>query len=100
MRTPAFGYPDQTGKQIILFGDLFQLPPVAKKEETEFFTDKYGGIFFFNSPAYKNGNFVFREIEEIFRQTDQEFIEMETINKTQIEILEAKYKYLKSKFIG
>lgn len=85
------------GKQIILFGDLFQLPPVAKKEETEFFTDKYGGIFFFNSPAYKNGNFVFREIEEIFRQTDQEFIEIlndiriGNINEQQIKSLNEHY---------
>lgn len=64
------------GKQIILFGDLFQLPPVAKREEAEFFTDRYGGIFFFNSPAYKSGNFKFRELKEIFRQTDKEFIDI------------------------
>lgn len=85
------------GKQIILFGDLFQLPPVAKREETEFFTDKYGGIFFFNSPAYKNGNFIFREIEKIFRQTDQEFIEIlndiriGNINEQQIKSLNEHY---------
>ncbi len=85
------------GKQIILFGDLFQLPPVAKKEEVEFFTDKYGGVFFFNSPAYKNGNFKFREIEEIFRQKDQEFIEIlndiriGNINEQQIKSLNRHY---------
>lgn len=85
------------GKQIILFGDLFQLPPVAKKEESEFFTDKYGGIFFFNSPAYENGDFIFREIEEIFRQTDKEFIEIlndiriGNINKEQIDSLNKHY---------
>ncbi len=61
------------GKQIILFGDLFQLPPVAKKEACEFLNDKYGGIFFFNSPAYNNGNFKFYELEEVFRQTDKNF---------------------------
>lgn len=64
------------GKQVILLGDLFQLPPVAKKEETEYFNDKYGGVFFFHSPAYKNGNFEFKELEEVFRQTEQEFIEI------------------------
>lgn len=64
------------GKQIILFGDLFQLPPVAKKEEAEFFTEKYGGIFFFNSPAYESGNFKFKELKEIFRQTEKEFIDI------------------------
>lgn len=61
------------GKQVILFGDLFQLPPVAKKEECEYFNDKYGGIFFFNSPAYNNGDFKFYELKEIFRQTDKHF---------------------------
>lgn len=62
------------GKQVILLGDLFQLPPVANREESEFFTDKYGGIFFFNAPAYKDGNFEFRKITEVFRQTNKEFI--------------------------
>ena len=64
------------GKQLILMGDLFQLPPVAKKEEAEFFTDKYGGIFFFNSPAYEKGNFIFRELNEVFRQSEQAFIDI------------------------
>ena len=33
------------GKQVILFGDLFQLPPVADREECAYFSDKYGGEF-------------------------------------------------------
>lgn len=64
------------GKQIILFGDLFQLPPVANKEEMEFFTQKYGGIYFFNSPVYKIANFKFKELQQVFRQTDEKFIKV------------------------
>ena len=33
------------GKQVILFGDLFQFPPVADREECAYFADKYGGEF-------------------------------------------------------
>lgn len=62
------------GKQVILLGDLFQLPPVAKKEETAFLTDKYGGIFFFNAFGYNSGNFIFKELNEVFRQNDKNFI--------------------------
>ena len=88
----AFG-----GKQVILFGDLFQLPPVAKKEEAEYFTDKYGGIFFFNSPAYKNAKFEFKELEDVFRQTDKKFINILNdirvgkIRETQISSLNKHY---------
>ena len=65
------------GKQVIIFGDIFQLPPiVATKEEKEYFYNKYGNSFFFYSNAYKNGGFVFMELEEIHRQTDKKFIDI------------------------
>lgn len=62
------------GKQIILLGDLFQLPPVAKMEEAAFLTDKYGGLFFFNYSGYNDGEFIFKELNEVFRQNDKDFI--------------------------
>lgn len=58
------------GKQIFLFGDLFQLPPVAKKSERDYLIDKYGGIYFFCSDAFKNGNFKFIELTVNHRQKD------------------------------
>ncbi len=64
------------GKQIILFGDLFQLSPIADKEECAYFADKYGGEFFFNSPAYKDGKFKFYELSEVYRQKNVEFKEI------------------------
>lgn len=62
------------GKQLLVFGDLFQLPPVTRGQEYEYLFDKYGGIFFFHSDAYKAGNFKFIELTENHRQKgDQEF---------------------------
>lgn len=62
------------GKQMLVFGDLFQLPPVAKRQEEQFLTDHYGGIFFFNSNAYGNGRFGFVELTTNHRQKeDKEF---------------------------
>lgn len=58
------------GKQMIVFGDLFQLPPIAKKQEQKYLTDYYGGIFFFNSNSYNNGNFDFIELSTNHRQKD------------------------------
>lgn len=56
------------GKQIILFGDLFQLPPIAKREEEILLKRKYGGIYFFQSYAYKCGNFRFIDLQINHRQ--------------------------------
>lgn len=62
------------GKQIIIFGDLFQLPPIVKREENKFLIDKYGGIYFFNSISYKNSDFKFIELTINHRQeNDFEF---------------------------
>lgn len=65
------------GKQMIVFGDLFQLPPVVKKQEQKYLTDYYGGIFFFNSNAYSKGQFGFIELLTNHRQKDdQAFFEI------------------------
>lgn len=58
------------GKQMLIFGDLFQLPPVAKNQEIKYLTDRYGGIYFFHSDAYKKGNFNFFELSLNHRQKD------------------------------
>lgn len=58
------------GKQIILFGDPFQLPPVAKKLERDYLIDRYGGIYFFRSNAYNSGMFNFVELSTNHRQKD------------------------------
>ena len=58
------------GKQIIVFGDLFQLPPIAKGELKDYLIGKYGGIYFFQSHAYEEGNFKFVELAINHRQKD------------------------------
>lgn len=58
------------GKQVLLFGDLFQLPPITKPAEYEFLKKKFGGKHFFYSNAYKTGNFNFIELTINHRQKD------------------------------
>ena len=65
------------GKQMLLFGDLFQLPPVTKGKEMDYLLDRYGGTHFFHSDAYKAGDFKFIELTKNHRQKgDREFFEV------------------------
>lgn len=65
------------GKQMLVFGDLFQLPPVTKGKEYEYLMERYGGIYFYHSDAYKAGDFKFIELTINHRQTsDQSFFEI------------------------
>lgn len=65
------------GKQVIIFGDLFQLPPIASRDEEKYLKYKYGGMFFFNSYAYNVGNFKFIELQTNHRQeSDAEFFDV------------------------
>lgn len=56
------------GKRFVLFGDLYQLPPIAKKGEIKYLKDSFGGIFFFSSEVYRKGNFEFIELTINHRQ--------------------------------
>ena len=65
------------GKQVILFGDPFQLPPVVNTVEEVYLRKKYGGIFFFDANVYKEGDFKFVELKTNHRQEkDKGFFEI------------------------
>lgn len=64
------------GAQMILIGDIYQLPPVVKGIEREIFVDVYKSPYFFDSIALKSASFRFVELEKVFRQKDREFLEI------------------------
>ena len=64
------------GVQLLLIGDLYQLPPVVKREEETRMRQYYKSAWFFESLALQRDGFVYIELDKIFRQSDQEFIKL------------------------
>lgn len=63
------------GVQVVMFGDLFQLPPVVSDPEIhKYFSHNNGGFYFFNANIWKQGTFNILELNTIFRQRDNTFI--------------------------
>lgn len=58
------------GKQVILVGDFYQLPPVVKSEEEErFIKSTYGGEFAFQTDIWKRGGFQCFCLKTVHRQS-------------------------------
>jgi len=73
------GDPDKLfgGKQLILVGDIFQLPPIVKSNdevESYLFSSIFNSEYFFDSNSYKVLNPIVIELTKVFRQTDLKFI--------------------------
>jgi len=64
------------GLQLLLIGDLHQLPPVVKNHELQYLSPYYKSLFFFDSLALKESPPVYIELEKIYRQSDQLFIDI------------------------
>ena len=63
------------GVQVIVFGDLFQLPPVINMDESSLLERIYpNGQFFFHSNIFQDAQFKTLELQSIYRQTDNHFI--------------------------
>ena len=65
------------GVQVILVGDLFQLPPVVEQSLIKYFDISYGGPYFFMASCYqKFGGVQTIELTKIYRQSDSKFINL------------------------
>ncbi|MBI3602701.1 MAG: AAA family ATPase [Candidatus Omnitrophica bacterium] len=64
------------GIQMILFGDLFQLPPVVSKNEEEIFRSVYTSPYFFSAKVFKHIDLKILELKKIYRQRDENFIHL------------------------
>lgn len=66
------------GVQMLLFGDLFQLPPVVSSpEEKEFFRTVYEHPYFFAAHVFKDHiPFQMIELTQVYRQTERNFIRL------------------------
>ena len=64
------------GVQLLMIGDLQQLAPVAKEDEWEILKEYYPSIYFFDSTALKQTEFISIELTHIYRQNDQHFLEI------------------------
>ena len=64
------------GVQLLLIGDVNQLAPVIKDDEWQILKNYYDTVFFFSSLALKKLVPVIIELKQIFRQSDEVFIDL------------------------
>ena len=96
------------GVQMILIGDLFQLPPIVNDDDKEVLVDENKppikpsdyfdktypeGVYFFNARAFNPDDFSYFELQHIFRQNNKPFIDIlnavleKTIQDSDLELL-------------
>jgi ATP-dependent DNA helicase PIF1 len=62
------------GVQMIMFGDVYQLPPVVVGAQLQnYFLAKYGGAYFFNAHVWRRATLTIYELQTVFRQADEDF---------------------------
>lgn len=64
------------GVQLLVIGDMYQLPPVVSYNEREIYYSHYSGAFFFSGETFNKANFKIIELQNIYRQTEKDFIEI------------------------
>lgn len=64
------------GVQVLMIGDLYQLPPIVKDHEWTYLKRFYHSAHFFEAKALQLDGFVTVELEKIFRQSDDTFISL------------------------
>ena len=85
------------GVQLLLIGDLFQLPPVVSEDELELMRKEYESPFFFSAPVIRENPPLFIELKEVYRQKEASFINLlnnirnNTLTTTDLNILRSRH---------
>lgn len=64
------------GVQLLMIGDLQQLPPIAHGGEDELLRQYYKTLYFFSSAALKSMKYSCIELKNVYRQMDSHFIDI------------------------
>ncbi len=64
------------GVQVLFIGDLYQLPPVVRNDEQSVLGNYYKSPWFYEAKALQDSPLVYIELDKIFRQHDQSFIDV------------------------
>lgn len=64
------------GVQLLMIGDLQQLPPIAHGGEDELLRQYYKTLYFFSSSALKSMKYSCIELKNVYRQTARHFIDI------------------------
>jgi len=60
------------GKQVIVIGDVFQLPPVLTPDQEAAYNNLYNSPFFFSAAVFKQVSFANIQLEKAYRQQAEE----------------------------
>jgi len=86
------------GVQLLMIGDLHQLPPVVKPDDWKTLSAHYDSPYFFSSLALKQTEMVPIELKRIYRQSDTAFIDLlnklrnNQIDRHVLETLNSRYR--------
>lgn len=81
------------GIQMIFIGDLYQLPPVVTGNERAAFGSLYESPYFYSAHVFESIDMAFVELDKIYRQHDQRFIDLlnairnKSVSEEEIELL-------------
>ncbi|MDR2056797.1 MAG: AAA family ATPase [Dysgonamonadaceae bacterium] len=64
------------GVQIVYIGDMFQLPPVAQRDEWELLKNYYPSTFFFHAKVIEKTKPIYLELKKVYRQKDAIFVDL------------------------
>jgi hypothetical protein len=64
------------GVQLLCIGDLYQLPPVARRQEWSILQEYYSSEFFFDSMVIKEQMPMLIELKKIYRQKEDSFVNL------------------------